>query len=126
MKTTICALMVLAVILTAGFWFQSTLTKTCAGFETDLNVCFSQATTNHWNEAAQTLTKLKKRIDAHKTLFAAFSHHNLLDQIQTALTRTESAISRRDLAQFAIEHSTLRVAVWELKESEIPNAANIF
>jgi len=126
MKTTACAFLILAGILATGIWFNSTLSKTCAKYETELNVCFSQASTKHWIEATRTLEKLKERLEARKTLFAAFSHHHLLEQIKTALTRTEAATRNQDFAQFAIEYNTLKEAVATLKESENPNAANIF
>ena len=126
MKTSACAFLLLAVILASGIWFNSTLSKTCAKYETELNVCFSQASTKHWIEATQTLEKLKERLETRKTLFAVFSHHDLLEQIETALTRVEAAARQQDSVQFAIEYNTLKETINALRESEKTNAANIF
>ena len=119
MKTTVFALSILTIILAAGIWFHTFLTNTCSRYDTALNVCLAQAKSNHWNDAIQTLKELKLNWKSKRPFFATLTHHTLLDQVQTALIRTEAAAMQHDGAEFALEHSSL-------KESDSTNVANIF
>jgi len=81
---------------------------------------------SNWTGAAKTVVEIKQDWVKHKQWWAIFIDHQEIDNIDTALARTEKFIETQERALAAGELAVLRLMLEHIPEKERVNLKNIF
>lgn len=126
MKNTFISSLLLATILAGGLWFSAYTKTLCNSALGTLETCSSAVAHEDWDTANAELNTLRNTFSAKRPLLAGLLRHDVLDDIEIALVRTQAAANAMRSDLFEVECASLTDALEELTELDTAVLSNIF
>ncbi len=126
MKATLVSFFILALLIGSGLYFHYVTENTCSFLHESLQKANEEIAQSNWSEASKTFQHMQKTWDEDKSHLALFTHHDLLDNVQTALARVAAAAECRDIDALRIECASLKKELDDLHHADRLEPENIF
>ena len=126
MKVYIAVVSMILFLLVLSVYTLHAFSDTAAQMAGEIDRLESDVMNSNWTGAANTVEEIKQNWDKHKQWWAIFIDHQEIDNIDTALARTEKFIETQERALGVGELAVLRLMLEHIPEKERVNLKNIF
>ncbi len=126
MKSVLIIVITLCIILGAGYYTITEVTKTADILISKSGVIKTDIENENWDRALSGLMKFKSFWNDVKSLWTILINHTEIDSIDMALARIEQYISTREKGLALGEMSLLELMIKHIPEKERLTLENIF
>lgn len=125
MKIWIISLVILIAFLTLGCWTEIYFNNTSKQLSLDLERIETHITQKKWTHVFNELESFKNQWIGYKKILSILVHHQEIDRLEEALTKTIQAVKSHSYPDSLIEIGALKHYINHVSQKEVLNFTNV-